>query len=112
VFVVGAEGSESYGAASWNGPEGLAPLRPYKVGSDHNFFILKLTGAGTYKWHMFFESKSFGFGLALDAQDNLVMDGTSRVVWNGIRNYKVDATLNTVQPQFSTSLSKNNGDII
>ena len=83
VYVVGAEGSESHGASSWNGPDGQAPLRPYKVGSNNNFFVLKLTGAGAYQWHMFFESKSYGFDLAMDAQDNLVMDGTSRVAWNG-----------------------------
>jgi len=83
VYVVGAEGSESYGASSWNGPDGQAPLRPYKVGSNNNYFVLKLTAAGAYNWHMFFESKTTGFGLALDAQNNLVMDGTSRVAWNG-----------------------------
>ena len=83
VFVVGAEGSESYGAMSWNGPDGQAPLRPYKVGSNNNFFVLKLTAAGAYQWHMFFELKTSAFDLALDAQNNLVMDGTSRVAWNG-----------------------------
>ena len=83
VYVVGAEGSESHGASNWNGPDGQAPLRPYKVGSNNNYFVLKLTGAGAYQWHMFFESVSYGFDLALDAQDNLVMDGTSRVAWNG-----------------------------
>ncbi len=83
VFVVGAEGLETYGASSWNGPDGQAPLRPYKVGSNNNFFVLKLTAAGAYQWHMFFESKTPGFGLDLDGQDNLVMDGTSRVAWNG-----------------------------
>jgi hypothetical protein len=83
--VIGAEGSEQspHNAASWNGPDGQAPLRPFKVGSNNNFFVLKLTPAGVYQWHMFFESKSIGFDLAIDAQDNLVMDGTSRVAWNG-----------------------------
>jgi predicted GH43/DUF377 family glycosyl hydrolase len=85
VYVIGAEGSEQspHNAASWNGPDGQAPLRPFKVGSNNNFFVLKLTPAGVYQWHMFFESKSIGFDLAIDAQDNLVMDGTSRVAWNG-----------------------------
>jgi predicted GH43/DUF377 family glycosyl hydrolase len=83
VYLVGAEGSESYGASSWNGPDGQAPLHPYKVGSNNNYFIMKLTTAGVYNWHMFFESKTTGFGLAVDAQNSLVMDGTSRVAWNG-----------------------------
>ncbi len=83
VYVIGAEGMESHNASSWNGPDGQAPLRPYQVGSNNNFFVLKLTGAGVYVWHMFFTSAIGSFGLAMDAQDNLVMDGTSRTAWNG-----------------------------
>ncbi len=85
VYVIGAEGMEPspFNASNWNGPDGQAPLRPYKVGSNNNYFVLKLTGSGAYQWHMFFESKSYGFDLAIDPQDSLVMDGTSRVAWNG-----------------------------
>jgi hypothetical protein len=85
VYVVGAEGNQQapMNASGWNGPDGQAPLRPYKEGSNNNYFVLKLTGAGAYQWHLFFESKTTGFGLDIDARDNLVMDGTSQVAWNG-----------------------------
>jgi predicted GH43/DUF377 family glycosyl hydrolase len=85
IYVIGAEGTEQSPdySTSWNGPDGQAPLRPYKVGSNNNFFVLKLAPAGNYQWHMFFESKSTGFDLALDAQDDLIMDGTARAAWLG-----------------------------
>lgn len=85
VYVVGAEGmvQSPFNASSWNGPDGQAPLRPFKEGSNNNYFVLKLTGAGVYQWHMFFESKTVGFDLSLDEQNNLVMVGKSQVAWNG-----------------------------
>ncbi len=83
VYVVGREGYESLGAASWNGPDGQAPLRPFTLGSNNNYFVLKLTGGGDYQWHMFFDSKSYGFDLALDSQDDLTMTSSSTTAWNG-----------------------------
>ncbi len=85
VHVIGAErmGQSPFNASTRNGSDGQAPLRPYNMGSSNNYYVLKLTGTGAYQWHMFFVSESYGFDLALDAQNNLVMAGTSRTVWNG-----------------------------
>jgi hypothetical protein len=85
VYVVGKEGAVNapYNAASWNGPDGQAPLRAFTASSNNNYFVTKLSSAGTYQWHSFFVSESFGFDLAIDPQDSLVMVGASRSAWNG-----------------------------
>jgi hypothetical protein len=85
VYVIGNEGSEAYpfNASNWDGPDGQTPLRPFTPGSGNNFFVLKLTSAGDYRWHMFFNSKSFGFDLTLDSQDNLSLTSSSQTSWNG-----------------------------
>ena len=83
VYVVGREGFISFGAATWNGPDGQAPLRPFTPGSNNNYFVLKLTDSGDYQWHMFFDSKSYGFDLAPDPQDNVLMTSSSLNSWNG-----------------------------
>lgn len=85
VYVIGKEGgvSHPYNASSWDGPTGQPPLRAFTTGSNNNYFILKLSGTGDYQWHMFFNSRSYGFDLALDSQLNLWMTSSSTETWNG-----------------------------
>jgi hypothetical protein len=68
---------------SWNGPGGENPLHAYTGGSD--IAILSLTSNGAYRWHTFYgsTSSSGGYGIAVDATNNVYIAGYSAASWNG-----------------------------
>ncbi len=78
VYIAGSSG------ASWDGPDGQAPLHAYS-GSD-DITVLKLSTSGEYQWHTFYGSSSLDTGyisLAVDGRDGIYATGWSLASWNG-----------------------------
>jgi hypothetical protein len=77
VYVTGSSN------ATWNGPDGKAPLNAYTGGSD--IFTLELNSSGVYQWHTFYGSTASetGYGIAVDGSRNVYVTGSSNATWNG-----------------------------
>jgi hypothetical protein len=74
IYVAGVSG------AAWNGPTGQLALHAYSVNS--NIVILKLSNAGAYQWHTFYNSEK-AYCIALDTSGNIYVAGYSSITWNG-----------------------------
>ncbi len=72
-----------YSGASWNGPEGTAPLHAHSGGND--IVVLKLNSVGVYQWHTFFGSSGTdeSFSISRDGGNNLYLTGRSDATWDG-----------------------------
>jgi hypothetical protein len=77
LFVTG------WSPESWLGDEDTAALHAYNDGRD--FFVLKLSSSGAYRWHTFYGSglSDDGDGIVLDQQGNPIVSGDSSAAWNG-----------------------------
>ncbi len=66
----------------WDGAGGVRPLRP---AADLDLFVLKLDGAGTYRWHTFSGAAScdWGHGVTADSAGEIAVVGQSRSPWKG-----------------------------
>jgi hypothetical protein len=77
VYLVGASN------ASWNGPQGQAPLHAY--GGGYNLSVLKLDASGSYQWHTFwgFPLLSDGSAISVDEWGGIYLVGASNASWVG-----------------------------
>ncbi len=81
VYITG------YSTATWQGDGNTPPLHAHNGGSD--IVVLKLNSAGTYQWHTFYGSPlalDSGYGIAVDAGNNVYITGNSRDTWQGDGN--------------------------
>ncbi len=72
-----------FSGGSWNGPSGEGALNAYAGSND--IVGLGLTTNGAYQWHAFFGSNlaDKGFGVAVDANGNITLAGSSAGSWTG-----------------------------
>ena len=72
--------------ASWNGDGEIAPLHAHSGCTDMT--VLKLSIAGAYQWHTFYGSgeSDYGDSISVDAQEQLLVAGTSFAGWLGDGN--------------------------
>ena len=70
-------------SATWNGDSDVGPLHAHSGYTD--IFVLKLGPDGNYQWHTFYGSVNydFGYGIAVDGSDNILVTGYSAATWNG-----------------------------
>ena len=68
--------------ASWDGPADQQALHAYS--GDQNVFVLKLSSAGAYEWHTFYDGSSYGHGsIAIDSSGCVYVTGGSPESWAG-----------------------------
>ena len=69
----------------WVGPDSTAPLHTHSFGSNNDFVIVKMDGAGDYQWHTFYGStaEDLGYALTSDGSGDVFLTGTSEATWNG-----------------------------
>ena len=77
LFVTG------WSQGSWLGDEDTEALHAYN--DERDFFVLKLSSSGAYRWHTFYGSglSDDGDGIVLDQQGNPIVSGDSFAAWNG-----------------------------
>jgi len=68
--------------AAWTGDGGESPLHAYAVGGD--IVVLKLSSAGSYRWHTFYAGSlgGYGYAIAVDDYGDIYVGGHSRS-WTG-----------------------------
>ncbi len=82
VYVTG------YSVATWNGPgscttSGVSPCPFNAFSGTEDIVVIKLTGGGDYLWHTFYGSSDHGYGIAVDAGNNVYVVGDSDLGWDG-----------------------------
>jgi len=71
LYVVGASN------ATWQGDGGANPLNAHNGSGMEDVVVLKLNSSGAYQWHTFSGSiyAEFGYGIALDGNNNIYVTG-------------------------------------
>lgn len=72
--------------ATWNGPNGEAPLHTFSGLNDKDIVVMKLNSAGIYQWHTFYGSSAYANAMTIDENDNIYISGKSYNTWNGPGN--------------------------
>jgi hypothetical protein len=72
--------------AGWDGPAGEPPLHAFAGATTGELFVLKLTAAGEYLWHAFYDVERYGqqpIAAAVGEDGSIYVTGSSRETWSG-----------------------------
>jgi hypothetical protein len=70
-------------SASWDGPDGEAPLRAFDADSAGDDLVLKLDASGAYVWHTFYPESGSTPALAVDDGGDVYLAASATAAWDG-----------------------------